>query len=306
MKRTRSRYRNEIEIRVWALPRTGHHAIMNWIASMVGEPVYLFETLRCMYRGPQSADPYRTRFNTADILLRRAPQFEEIYASLPPMRKWPEEQIRPVRMLQKRCIMYSYVASHRAYYHFWNLFNGDSVRDREYTVGRSQSKFDVLIVRDVQNWLASFVASGNSKPNGWSRYGHEPHIFNKYLDYWQISAREFLGRTHYLPCEGFEKVCIGFNQWFSSRAYRKRIAERLGLEYSEQYLNRLSPIGFSPFADGQGSTFDGARYRGRAQKMRVLERYKMLEGERLEMYNRLLAPRHEALELSTAIIFGDV
>uniref|UniRef100_A0A6M3ISH3 Uncharacterized protein n=1 Tax=viral metagenome TaxID=1070528 RepID=A0A6M3ISH3_9ZZZZ len=288
----RLQYRNEMEIRVWSLARTGHHAVMNWVASMVGEPVHLFETLslRRVFRDPYDGDPYRTRFNTSDFVLAQDPSFGAIYVPLPHMRDWPEEDIRPLRLRRKKCVMYSYLVNHRCYYHFWNI--ADSVQNRPYTLGDSRYKYDVVILRDVHNWLASFIASG-SREGG----SENPQlgICLKYVDFWICTAHEFIGDTQYLPFEGFEKVCISYNQWFASRKYRRQVAKQFNLHYSEKGMGRMSPIGRTSFGE------DRANARG----MRVLERGEMLEGGHLRMYREVLDSRPEAVELSDRIFGGE-
>ena len=63
-----------------------------------------------------------------------------------------------------------------------------------------------------------------------------------------------------------------YDKWFASEDYRYDLIDTLnrkfewGLVYSEEGLNRVSPIGC-------GSSFDGDTYDGRAQEMNVLRRH---------------------------------
>jgi hypothetical protein len=105
---------------------------------------------------------------------------------------------------------------------------------------------------------------------------------------WAQYARRFRERAG-----GF--VYVSFNAWFSSQDYRQGLAERLGLPFSDRGLDTVSAI-------GGGSSFDGLSFKGRAQSMNVLERWKEMMDD--DLFNFLLLAGAENLDLN-AEIFGN-
>jgi hypothetical protein len=126
-------------------------------------------------------------------------------------------------------------------------------------VGKSKRRLDVLILRDPFNLFASRLRSG---------YGEVPHATA--LRMWKQHAREFLGLTRRLK---HGPVLILYNRWVLDRAYRQELAEALGLRFSDAGVNRVA-------ACAGGSSFDGLSQDGRAQKMKVFERWRHYAGER--------------------------
>jgi hypothetical protein len=65
--------------------------------------------------------------------------------------------------------------------------------------------------------------------------------------------------------------CLGinFNKWFLDEKYRKALAARLNIPFTDEGLNDIIWPG--------KSTFDGLRFDGRAQEMKILERWKELD-----------------------------
>jgi len=113
------------------------------------------------------------------------------------------------------------------------------------------------------------------------------------VDVWKRLAREYLGITDYLP----NKEVISFNDWFTSRAYRLRIAERLELDFDDDHPDAQKALKAVPGTFGV-SRFDHRKYNGRAQQMDVLNRWKLLQGDPL--FLRLLRDP-ELLALSDRI-----
>jgi hypothetical protein len=66
-------------------------------------------------------------------------------------------------------------------------------------------------------------------------------------------------------------VDINFNRWFTDKKYRKKLAERLNIPFTDKGLDEVVWPGVS--------SFDGSDYDGKAQEMRVLERWKQLEAD---------------------------
>jgi hypothetical protein len=83
---------------------------------------------------------------------------------------------------------------------------------------------------------------------------------------------------------------IYYDSWFTNKTYREKIAVELGIPFSDEGLNRVD--------HGDGSSFDGVKYNGDAQKMDTLNRYKQYESHPL--YKELVTS--ERLELEQKLI----
>lgn len=254
-------YRNETEIVFHSLGRSGSHAIINWIASMFKEPVYFFNNCPL-------GDPYRARVRYWRRISKRPT--EKFFVKFPHLKHNKIERDR-CRNISKHCLMYSY-----EHEDIKTLKNGEFIQDRNFILGESRNRYNVLILRDIFNWFASCLKIREE----WSL---------KFLGLWQIYAEEFLGKTNYLK---EKKICISFNKWFIDEDYRIGIAGLFNLEYSDVTLDYA----------GSPSSFDKKKYKhGKAQEMKALDRWKTLRDD--SKYCEYLDALPEARELSYKI-FG--
>lgn len=291
-----SDYHNENEIVIHSMGRSGSHAITNWIASMFEEPILFF------HHCPLD-NPYNKRFRYWNRVKNRP--IKKFFIKLP---KSFEER-GEYRNIHKHCLMYSYE---------WRdiriLKNADFIKDRDSIIGKSKNRYNVLILRDFFNWLASCLVNFKrgtrslnfypkyniSRSDDWTRHAsiisersYRTMKKTKIFKLWKFYAEEFLGKTNYLESTGSlkdAKICISFNQWFVDEKYRREIAKLLDLEYSDFTLK---------FA-GSPSGFDGHKYlHENAQEMKALDRWKTLKDN--PIYHEFLDP--ECVELSHEI-FG--
>ena len=65
----------------------------------------------------------------------------------------------------------------------------------------------------------------------------------------------------------FRKKLNEINEWFSDIDYRKQLAKTLDIPFTDAGLNEVRDI-------MKGSSFDGRQFDGKAQEMKVLERWK--------------------------------
>ncbi len=110
----------------------------------------------------------------------------------------------------------------------------------------------LLLLRDPFNQAASLLRCDRAK------LSHLEVL-------WEAYAQEFLRETRHVPDEGL--VPVRYDLWFSSAEYRRALARRLGLAFSDANLNEV-------WHYGGGSSFDGLRYRHAAQHMRVGDRWR--------------------------------
>ena len=242
--------RNYYEIRVFGLKRTGNHAIINWIAEMASkafnEPTYFLNSC-----GSRKADPFKTHADRGD---KKGTEIDNIFVQLPNMSKWKKDEIKPIRLKQKKCLLYSYedfIITH--------MLKDDCVRNREYTIGSSDHIFNIIIMRDIFNWMASVIkaqtGSGRTLPK-----------VDYLLHRWKIYAQCYINKVIFPPGK---TIYILFNKWFLYETYRRNIAKRLNLEYCDQSLKYVGA------PRERGSSFDGMKYEKYADQMDVLNRWKL-------------------------------
>ena len=137
----------------------------------------------------------------------------------------------------------------------------------------------VIVLRDWRNYVASQIKHRDKDENHglsiWSRVRTD--IFKEYADY-------FLNESPYYP--------ILFDAWFSNKEYRVKICEDLGLHFTD--IGKQSVSGF-----GRGSSFDLKEFDGKAEKMDVLNRYKLYKDN--EEYKKFMKDE-EAVELNNRIL----
>lgn len=228
---------NREEMRIVGMSRSGNHAVINWILSQA-------RGRRCFVN---CAEPRTNPFATARPLHDGRP----IVASYRP---FDEDAERRGEHSRKDLLVHSYedcflgsVAS--------DLFE----RRHDEWVGASLRRTDVLILRDPYNLFASRIRAGVGTVTDRAA-----------VRIWKQHARELLG----LRCNLRQRrIAVSYNRWAADRDYRRRLAARLGLEFTDAGRQRVP-------ATANGSSFDGMRYDGRADRMRTLERWRHFAGDK--------------------------
>ncbi|HEV2147211.1 MAG TPA: hypothetical protein VGR37_07395 [Longimicrobiaceae bacterium] len=261
---------NEREIRVIAMRRSGHHAVVNWIRlHLPGRHCFLNECL-------PNANPFESCARSVCRVWTGRVQHRRIF--------WDQEIAG--RHSKKGILLYNFederledVASAR--------FEANRAR----WLGESRERTDVLVLRDPFNLLASKLR--------WAYGRHAQPALEEFpglVVLWKQHAREFLGETQ---CLGAGTVGINYNRWFTDAGYRRELVRKLGLvgdgDRGLQQVARFGPTLW-------GDTFDGMKYDGRAQQMKVLERWHTYRDDPLY---RSLFRDPELIELSERI-FGRI
>lgn len=285
-------YRNEYEFRVFSIKRSGNHAIISWLASLFNEPVYYFN--QC------DLDPFRTQSPPPKI----HDDIQYIFKDVNNMFRWNEGDIQSIRELNKKCLIHSY--ENKEIDIFQDCINNNI--DRNYITGNSKNKFDIIILRDFHNFVASTISIryndvlsshiNKFMPENKEKWlkdsskiwtvGYERAL--RRVELWKNYAKEFIGQTNYLE----NRLSISFNKWFVDETYRKNIANILGLSYSDITLNYIMKF-------GHGSSFSNLSKDGEATKLNVLNRWKIFKDN--DIYWDIINVNKEVLELSHQI-FG--
>lgn len=212
---------NEKELRVIGLRRTGNHGIMNWIKYQHDDKVFHLNNIKAL------KNPYRQRYSwdKKDF--------------------WRQEALG--NFTKKSFLIYSYED-----YSLEQITNPDFEKKHDLYFGKSGTRYDVLILRDPFNFIASRL-----KRN----YIDVKAPKQTFVSLWIECAKEFLNETNYLKNN---KVCVNYNRWFCEIDYRKHISSLLGLEFSDAGLNVIQ---------GGGSSFNVREFHGKANQMDVLSRW---------------------------------
>jgi hypothetical protein len=116
------------------------------------------------------------------------------------------------------------------------------------------------VLREPWNQLASILSNPPRRP---------PRVLGAedYAGKWIDFADEFIGEGSRLAGLG-KVVPVLFPRWFSDKAYRVAVADRLGVPPTDAGLHVVANF-------GGGSSFEGQSKSGQAQTMKVGERWKV-------------------------------
>lgn len=269
---------NQKEIRILGLRRSGNHAIINWICKQAPKNQVFINHARVM------DNPYRNVYRDQLFLQRN-----------PGLRGWRCDDIEwwyretKGNFSEKDCLIYSYEDQEieRVAHPFFE-------KRHDLYLGKSQDRYDVLIIRDPFNLFASRI-QGN-KPRENARNFDLMQVYSRRFtlpELWISYAKECLGETGILKNK---KVVVKYNSWFTDFEYREQIAHQLGLIFTDDGFDEVVRAG------GIGSSFDMQHFSGQASKMDVLNRWKNLSDDPCF---RELINNKELIDYSVKL-FGDI
>lgn len=252
------------EIRIIGLKRTGNHAIINWIKKQQTGVIWNINDV------PVNKNPHRHRYEYL--------KFEYPFKQIPLKKIAQCKKEAKGEFSKKDCLLYSYedhTLTQIASPHFERM--------HDLYLGKSLERYDVLILRDPFNLLASRLKSNFTKVKARNQ---------TFTELWISYAKEFLGETEYLK---HNKICINYNRWFQDIDYRKQLASQLKSKFSDKGINQISGI-------GKGSSFDNLDFQGKAFQMDVFNRWRNFSADQ-SFLNQL--NDRELLEYSKQI-FGHI
>ncbi|MEQ8465416.1 hypothetical protein [Coleofasciculus sp. E1-EBD-02] len=227
---------NQKEIRVVGLKRSGNHAIINWIRKQHHGEVWHLNKI------PVKRNPYRFLYE-----------------------HYPKETLKQEakgNFTKKDCLIYSY-EDHA----LEQITDKEFDKKSELYLGESAIKYDVIILRDPFNMLASRFKKGYMKVKCPDR---------TLVELWISYAQELLEETQLLKNN---KIVINYNQWFIDVDYRQQLAKQLNIKFSDAGFNDVK-------GQGGGSSFDGIAFRGKAAEMDILNRWKVFADQ--PQYQKLI------------------
>ena len=240
---------NQRELRVASLRRSGHHAVLDWIMRQLPGTVVHLNDLR------PNANPYAQYWRGGVLGKGFGAEYRQRDLAAMDFYAGDEGRARlhadaQGRFAPKKVLVLNFEDCELA-----RAFSARAERLHDLHVGRSGERLHVLVLRDPFNWLASRLKIGFLDIRGTDK--------RTMMDLWLDYAREFVGETNEVPGP---KVCISYNRWFADESYRQQLAGELGIAYSESGLGDVAQ-------QAGGSSFDGTEFQGRAQEMKVLERW---------------------------------
>ncbi|MEO0349324.1 MAG: hypothetical protein AAF282_04655 [Cyanobacteria bacterium P01_A01_bin.15] len=215
---------NQKEIRFIGLRRSGNHAILHWMRSQETGAKFL-----------NNVSVETSPFRLYHLHFPHKGFRDEAWGKFEP----------------KTCFIYSYED-----HSLGAIANSVNEKKHNLYIGKTKARYDVLVIRDPFNLLASRLRKGylDVKTEGMSL-----------IEMWIQHAKEYLGETTYLT---HKKVVINYNLWFLDSHYRQTIATALDINFSDSGMDYVSSY-------GGGSSFDEQGLSGNARTMNVTSRWQL-------------------------------
>lgn len=226
---------NRNEFRVVGMSRSGNHAIIQWLIAQVQANE---EPQRICWLNCVEGkyNPYWTArpFDDGDVL-------------------WANYQVDLEAEKQRQWSRKDYLIYNHEDAYLRNACSNEHEAHHDEWLGATAHRRDILILRDPFNLFASRLRS------------LEHSVSNAIAaKMWKQHAKQFLGRLRLLR---HDPVLINYNRWCGQRRYRQQIADQLGLPFTDQGKQRVTKV-------HGGSSFDGMKYDGQAEQMRVHDRWR--------------------------------
>jgi len=149
---------------------------------------------------------------------------------------------------------------------------------------KEQDPFDQIIIlnRDPFNWIASSIAKGTKLglldetfipgPNQVPEGKHYAKWFCQSMtriDMFRQYMQQCLKEIDLLQRDYID---VNYNKWFASKEYRENICKDLKIPFTDRGINTIPDY-------GGGSSFTQISMQDKAQKMGVLERWKLMQND---------------------------
>ena len=267
---------NKKEFRILGLRRSGNHAITNWIGKQVKGNSAFINHVRPL------ENPYRDQYESQLVLGRKLPEGDWKYKDID---WWKQEKEGDFSF--KDCLIYSYEDQE-----IGKVADKSFERKHDLYLGKSEARFDVIVMRDPFNLFASRL---KTKPREHGPNFSMLEVYSRQYslpELWVSYAKECLGETSFLMNQ---KIFVNYNRWFVDEDYREQLSTQLSIDFSDDGFNDIS-------ISGRGSSFDGVKHAGEAYKMDVLNRWRSFADN--PIYRGLLST-DGVLEYSTKL-FGHI
>lgn len=260
--------RNDLEMQLFGLQRSGNHGVISWITQQFDEKAYFFNNVS------HFKDPV-TNWHIGNV---------PNTIQLPPK---GSKQLEQMRVARKAVLICSYENLQL------NLLSQKPLlEDHDSLLGVSKRVVRILLLRDFFNWVSSrlklFDYRGQNTVNAALR-------IDTLIDLWLLYAREFLGATTHLGNTNVVK--ISYPRWAVDSEYRAWILGALGAPLKNNVNDHVPNV-------GGGSSFDTTTYSGRAGEMAIQNRWGFfLEDDRFGFARERVGERRAEIEPLNKEIF---
>lgn len=270
---------NQKEFRISGLRRTGNHAIINWIIKQSEGTVVHFNDifinenpLQIITKAIETKDP--------DFAFRAERAFNNpLYKGQDGVEILKREANGD--FTKKDLLIYSLEG-----YHPRLIAKKKIQKKHKLYFGKSRKKYDIIILRDPYNLLASRLKN--------KKIGLKTRSYlTSFADMWVAFAREYLGETNFSP---YPKVAVNYNKWAEEKAYRKQLTKTLHIPFTDAGFHEVTNY-------GGGSSFDGS---GAKKDLDVFGRWKhykddptflkVVSNDELRHYSNFIFPELENIE----------
>lgn len=155
--------------------------------------------------------------------------------------------------------------------------------------GEASQKYNLLILRDPYNMFASRWAWKDEFGRLFRENEEHQQII---IEHWKNHARWYLQNPDSQGSVGEEiNIRVNYNLWFQDLSYRKELAAKLNLKFTDKGKEKISNYGF-------GSSFNGTDLNNNASQLKVLNRWEALKND--SSYRALFKDK-ELIELARII-----
>ena len=259
---------NGTELRLIGMSRSGNHALIHWITSQL-RGSYCF--LNCC---EGKSNPFESARAIDDG--RRA------VTNIPNLEIEREQR---GELTDKDWLLFSHEDNFLA-----NACSSLFEDNHDHWIGASSRRIDLLLLRDPFNLFAS-------------RMAHDLASITSSVAarIWKQHARQFVRGPRALR---HEPVLVRYDRWVRELDYRRALAERLGIGFTDAGINDVPAV-------AGGSTFDGRAYHGDAREMRVFDRWRrmiarpeyraLFDDELIELAVEIFGPSPAAAALRSSL-----
>jgi hypothetical protein len=238
--------------------RSGHHAVIVWLARCFERPVYYLNNAVSV------ANPYVRGFPALTKHQRDLDGFAV------------EDSLDAFHRAQKDTLFISYEDIDVSRLGRFRLAAG------AWRIGAALEQTNMLVIRDPFNLFASRLLDR-------TRRLKRP-TDSRARELWKAHAREAVGQTRN---HALRPIVANFNQWFDSAEYRAQLAGRFGLESNEEGVGDVAPWGKGSSSDGvnfQGRAQEMAVARRFTQVLDELDFAELLHDDSLLELSHQLYP----------------
>ena len=234
---------NDYEFRVFGLRRSGNHALISWIMGHFPDnSVYYFNDVQRIEERnffskslnfPVNLFEWKDRYiypgETKSRLIKDERDYLQIhnYSTMVKNSKIANKLVDKnmylvanMRTVDKSCLIQSYEDQ--------PLEIVDLINQQD--IGVSNNQFNVLIVRNVCNMIASRLEHKN----------YHTTMSVEIVELWKQYAYEFLGYTSLF---GGNKIVVSYDHWLESKEYRRMLSEKINLEFSDDGFKCVTNFG---------------------------------------------------------------